>query len=131
MSINGKWQGKLIDASGVRGKLDLSIIESKGRVKGDFEIRFVSEDSGCCNSGDQRAVQSGPVDGKFDSKSGKLILAYGLTVGLKPIKVQLDAMLSDVKNVHAAQSILGCYDVESGSADLTLEGGGVVLWNYR
>ncbi len=131
MGINGKWQGKLIDASGVRGKIDLSISESKGRVKGDFEIKFVSDDSGCCVSGDQRAAQSGPVDGEFDSKSGKLSLTYGLSVGLKPVKVQLDALLSDIKNVHAVQSILGCYDVDSGSADLTLEGGGVVLWNYR
>jgi len=130
MSISGQWEGKLIDVTGVTATVQLALKEARGRVEGDFALYFVPQSEGACCQADRRLAQAGPVVGRYNAKSKTLNIDYTLTVGLKPASVHLDAALRDA-HPHAKQSLLGCYRVSSGEADLTLEGGGIVLWQFQ
>ena len=130
MSINGRWEGKLIDVTGVSAVIQAAIREDGGRIEGDFEVYFVTQTDASCCQVERQLVHSGPVVGRYDAKKNRLGIDYKLTIGLKPVSIHLDAAMRDAAP-HARQSIYGCYDVASEGSDLTLEGGGIVLWQYR
>lgn len=130
MSINGQWEGKLIDVTGVSAVIQAAIREDRGRVEGDFGVYFVSQSDASCCQVERQLVHSGPVAGRYDAKKGRLGIDYKLTIGLQPVSIHLDGALRDAAP-HAKQSIYGCYRVDSKGSDLTLEGGGIVLWQYR
>ena len=130
MSISGNWEGKLIDVTTVSALIQAAIKENGGKVEGDFGVYFVSQSDASCCQVDRQLVHSGPVTGRYDAKKERLVIDYKLTIGLKPIRIHLEAAVRDAAP-HARQSIYGCYQVESEGGDLTLEGGGIVLWQYR
>ena len=130
MSIGGQWEGKLIDVTGVSAVVKLALKEGRGRVEGDFAVYFVSQSDGACCQPDRRLAQTGPVVGRYDSKNNQLHFDYTLSVGLHPVNVRFDAAVREAYP-HAKQSIFGCYQVAADEADLTLEGGGIVLWQYQ
>lgn len=130
MSLNGQWEGKLIDATGVSAIIEAAIKESGGRIEGDFGVYFVSQsDPSCCHV-DRQLAHSSPITGRYDAKSRRITIDYKLTLGLEPVSIHLDAALRDAMP-HARQAICGCYRADAGKSDLTLEGGGIVLWRYR
>jgi len=129
MSLGGQWEGKLIDATGVNGIVKLSLSESRGKLSGDYSVYFLAEGSGGCCGPERQLVQSGSLDGKFDAKNRSVHIEYGLKVGGNDARVSLDGLLQAAMP-HARQAIFGCYDVDGAKAGLTLEGGGIVLWQY-
>jgi hypothetical protein len=48
MSVTGRWEGKLIDVTGIAASLTLDLEDSKGEAKGDFSAAFLPEPGGCC-----------------------------------------------------------------------------------
>jgi hypothetical protein len=130
MSINGRWEGKLNDVTGVTAVVQAALRESSGKVEGDFDVYLVSQGDASCCQVERQLVHSGPVGGRYDAKKGRVAIDYKLTIGMKPVSIHLDAAVREAAP-HAKQSIHGCYRVDSGGSDLTLEGGGIVLWQYR
>ena len=129
MAISGKWEGKLIDATGPTAGLEVNVKEKGGAVTGDFSLFFFSERDGCA-AGERRLVQSGPINGRYNKVTGKVNVTYEVTVGLEPAVVVLDGVVRDGHG-HARQAIVGCYGPKKDDRGaLTLEGGGVVLWQY-
>lgn len=128
MAVKGRWEGKLVDATGVSAAIELNLVERKGRLSGDFSTYFIAEDAGCSGPV-RRLAQSGVVRGTYSPKSKIVRLKYAVTIGLEPVDVSLEARLSDAGN-HARQALVGCYTA-GGGKDLTLQGGGIVLWQYR
>lgn len=127
MSVSGKWEGKLIDASGVTGIMEVHLKYSRGRVSGDFSAYFLSDADGCC-ADTKRLVQTGPVTGSYNAKTKKVRLTYKLSVGLKPIVVSVAGDVGSAGD-HAKRALRGCFAIKGDSA-LSLDGGAVVLWQY-
>jgi hypothetical protein len=129
MSLDGRWEGKLVDVTGVSGVITLTLKERRGKVEGDYSVYFLSQEgSGCCGP-ERQLVQSGIVSGKYDAGKRSLTISYPLSVGGKPAQIQLDATLRAAMP-HARQALFGCYGVDGGLSELTVEGGGIVLWQY-
>jgi len=130
MSLNGRWEGKLLDVSGPTGLVVLTLKSSGATFAGDFSISFLPpEDAECCSSGSRRLTQSGLVSGKLDSRTGRLRLNYEMTIDLNPVSVVLDGIVVKA-DPHARRALIGSYTVEKGSEMLSLAGGGCVLWLY-
>lgn len=130
MTLNGRWEGKLIDATGVSAIIEAAIKESDGQVEGDFNVYFLSQsDSSCCHV-ERRLVHSSPIQGRYNGKNGLISIDYKVSLGLDAVSVHLEGTVRDAMP-HARQAICGCYRADVGKSDLTLEGGGIVLWQYR
>ncbi len=127
MSVKGRWEGKLVDSTGVTAAVEMDLVDNKGRLSGDFKVFFLSE-RGCGGRPIRRLAQTGEVKGSYSARRDTVRLAYEVTLGLKPVAVRLDARLTEAGN-HARQAIVGCFTAE-GDDELTLMGGGVVLWQY-
>ncbi len=128
MSLKGKWEGKLLDASGASAAIELNLDDKRGRLTGDFDLYFLVDDPGCCGP-ERRLAQSGLVSGRVSAKTGTVRLDYKVTIGLKPTEVRFDGRLSETNN-HAEAAIVGCFAAAKGGEALTLGGGGAVLWRY-
>lgn len=129
MSISGRWEGKLIDVTGIAAALTLDLEESGGEAKGDFTAAFLPAADGCCDAGGPRQAQTGPVRGSVDEKAGTILLECEMTIGRRPILVAVDGRLVDA-DPHATRALVGCFDIREGVETLTLEGGGALLWAY-
>ena len=129
MSVSGRWEGKLIDVTGMAAAITLDLDESGGKGKGDFSAAFLPDSYGCCDTPTPRQVQTGPVTAQVDEKAGRITLQCEMTIGLRPIVVNVDGRIVEA-DPHAARAILGCFDIREGVETLTLEGGGAVLWQY-
>lgn len=129
MSVTGRWEGKLIDVTGIAAALTLDLEDSKGEAKGDFSAAFLPEPGGCCEPIGPRQVQTGPVRAKVDEKQGTIELVCEMTIGLRPVLVAVDGRLVDA-DPHAKRAMVGCFDIHEGVETLTLEGGGALLWEY-
>ena len=127
MSLKGRWEGKLVDASGATAIIELDIKDKDGRLNGDFSLYFLVDDPGCCGP-QRRLAQSGPVRGKV-KRNGSVRLDYKVTAGLKPVAVAFEGRLSET-NGHAKQALVGCFEARAGQDVLSLQGGGAVLWQY-
>jgi hypothetical protein len=128
MNLGGKWEGKLIDASGATAAIELNLDDTQGKLKGDFALYFLTEDPGCCGP-ERRLAQTGPVTGRVSSNTGTVRLDYKVTIGLEPTDVRFAGELSETNN-HAKVAMVGCYDTRKGGSALSLGGGGAVLWLY-
>lgn len=130
MRIDGKWEGKLLDASGPSALVVLHLKSVGDKIKGDFSVSFVSPSDGCgCDGPVSRVAQTGPVSGKYDSKANRVQLSYDLTIGLEPTSVAFECSVVNA-DPHARRAMVGCYAISNGGKTLTLEGGGCVLWLY-
>jgi len=127
MSISGKWEGKLVDATGAMASIELNMADKDGRVAGDFGLYFLVDDPGCCGP-QRRLSQTGEVRGQV-RRDGSVRLDYKVMAGLKPVAVVFEGRLSET-NGHAKQALLGCFEASDGQDALTLRGGGAVLWQY-
>lgn len=129
MSVTGRWEGKLIDVTGIAATLTLDLDDSSGEAKGDFSAAFLPEEGGCCEPVGPRQVQTGPVHAKIDEERGTIELVCEMTIGLRPVIVAVDGRLVDA-DPHARRAMVGCFDIREGIETLTLEGGGALLWEY-
>jgi hypothetical protein len=130
MSMRGRWQGKLVDASGVSGLLTMDLKDSRGELSGDFTVSFLPPGDDGCSPAAPTLAQSGSVQGTTDAKTGKVEIGYEMSVGLEPVTVRFTG--TQVKAIpHAARAVFGCFDLQKGGGALTLDGGACVLWQYR
>lgn len=127
MSLKGRWEGKLVDASGASAIIELDLNDKSGRLSGDFSLYFLADDPGCCGP-QRRLAQTGPVRGQI-KRNGTVRIDYKVTAGLKPVAVTFEGKLSET-NGHAKNALVGCYEASAGQGALTLQGGGAVLWQY-
>ncbi len=128
MSVNGTWQGKLLDTSGSTSRVMMELSESGRKVAGEFSVYLEAGRDGCGFSGWSLA-QVAPVAGNFASKGARLKLKYELKIGPKPIRVDFDARMVDA-DPHARNALVGTYTVRDDSRQIGFEGGGCVLWRY-
>lgn len=129
MSLSGKWEGKLLDTSGVISLLDLQLNERDGKIEGEFRAYFLSTDANGCCGPTKRLVQIAPVAGEFDKKNDQVYLNYELKLGDRSFAVSFEGDLVKA-DPHALRAIRGCYRIEESSERLGLEGGACVLWLY-
>jgi hypothetical protein len=127
MSLTGRWEGKLLDASGPTARLVVDLSETGGSLKGHYAATFLSEDLTGCGDAAEQVAQEGDVAGTV--KGDQVVLDQQLEIGGKPVRVRIDCRLSEA-DPHALQALAGCFNVEEGGDQLTLEGGGCVLWLY-
>lgn len=129
MNVSGRWEGKLLDMTGPAALLELNLKSSGGRVAGDFAVSFVSSDEAGCSGPTRRLAQVGPVSGKFDAKGNRVQLSYDITIGLEPVAVAFEGVMTNA-DPHARRALVGSYSVGKGAGQLTLEGGACVLWLF-
>jgi len=129
VSLSGQWEGKLIDVTGVSGLLKLELKETRGRVDGDYSVYFLSAAEGGCCGPERHLVQSGTVSGEYDPKKQAVRIEYDISVAGSAARVSVEAALREALP-HAKQALFGCYGINTEQADLSLEGGGLVLWQY-
>lgn len=128
MSASGHWDGRLVDVTGVTALLTLDLDAAGTDLQGSFSIGLLREVG---ESGDaQGQLQTGPVVGTVGEDGARIELRYRLSVGGQTVAVSVDGRLA-VAYPHAKQAILGCFEIHEGANTLTLQGGGVVLWQYE
>ena len=129
MNPAGKWEGKLLDMSGPVALLTLDLYGEGDALSGDFTISFLSPEDDGCYEPSRGLAQTGKVSGGLDPQTGRVQLNYEVTIGPEAVAVTFDATITKA-DPHARRALLGCYSVGEGAGDLTLEGGGCVLWLY-
>ena len=129
MTVSGRWEGKLIDVTGIAAALTLDLDDSDGSARGDFTAAFLPPGDDCGDTPAARQVQSGPVTATVDEDRGRIRLDYEMTVGLRPVVVSVDGRIVPA-DPHAGRAIVGCFEIREGADTLTLGGGGAVLWQY-
>jgi hypothetical protein len=129
MSVTGRWEGKLVDVTGIAAALTLDLTDKAGNATGDFSAAFLPDEDDCCNRPAPTQAQTGPVTAKVDEKAGRIKIECTMTIGLRPISVTVDGRIVKA-DPHARRAIVGCFDIREGVETLTLEGGGAVLWQY-
>lgn len=129
MSLQGHWEGKLLDAAGPAASVVLDLKDSRGDLSGDFSISFLPVDEEGCGSGVGRLAQTGAVAGQFVSKTGRVQFTYEVTLGLKPVSVTFEGAVVRA-DPHARRALLGSYAAARGADLLSLEGGACILWQY-
>lgn len=131
MSVAGKWEGKMLDASGPAARVVATLEQSDSRIKGEFSVYVASaRDDSCCGSSDWKLAQTAPVTGKYTERGGKVSLSYKLDVGKEPVGVSFEAKLAEA-DPHARRALVGSYVVHDAEQRLGFEGGACVLWLYR
>lgn len=128
MNLSGRWEGKLLDASGPMAMITLTLKGDGRTVAGDFEIAFVSAEDGCCGSS-RMPAQVGSVKGEISEKSGQVKLSYAVSIGLQPVNVGFTAHVVNA-DPHSRRAMLGCYEMDRQGGPLSLEGGACVLWQF-
>ena len=128
MRIRGRWEGKLLDASGVDALVALDLDGEGDDVKGEFSAGFLPERRDACG-GEYGPLQTvGAVHGRV-TEDGRLQLRSEMDVAGEPVVVTFDAGSGD-PDPHARAAFYGTFAVEEGYRTLTLQGGTVVLWRY-
>lgn len=127
MSLDGRWEGKLLDATGPTARLVLDLQQKKGELTGRYAVTFLSEDMTGCGDAVDQVAQEGEVTGTVEGD--QVVLVQDLQIGGKPVRVRFECRLAPA-DPHALRAMAGCFDVEKGGGQLTLEGGGCVLWLY-
>ncbi|MGD1973601.1 MAG: hypothetical protein PVH37_20895 [Desulfobacterales bacterium] len=128
MKIAGRWEGKLLDASGPVARVVTDLNESRGRVKGEFSVYFGSARNNC-EGAVWKLAQTAPVSGSFNSRGGRLRMKYKLDIGRKPITASFEAKLTEA-DPHARGALIGSYKMSDEGKQIGLEGGACILWRY-
>ena len=129
MNVQGRWEGKLLDISGPAALIVLNLRDRGGELSGDFSVSFLSPAEDGCGDTPQRLAQVGPVTGKSDKETDRVVLNYEMTIDLQPVSVTFEGRARRA-DPHALRAVIGLYDVRKGGEKLTLEGGACVLWLY-
>ncbi len=129
MDVSGRWEGKLLDASGPVARVTAVLKQAGERVTGEFSVYVASARDGCGCSG-WKLAQTAPVAGTFASSGQTLQLKYEQAVGAKPSGVVFEARLRDA-DPHARQALIGSYTVSDDARQIGFEGGACVLWSFR
>lgn len=128
MTATGRWEGKLIDASGPTARVELALTSKDGRVEGEFQATFLPPTDASCGPSAPRLVARGPVEGSEDGNGGIRVSTKLETAG-SSIAVELDAAAADA-DPHARRALLGTFRIVEGADVLTMQGGATVLWDY-
>ncbi len=129
MSVAGKWEGKLLDTSGVAAKVEAELTQKQTAVAGQFSVYFASarDDCGCA---DWTLAQTAAVKGTYRSRGEQVRLKYVVDLGGRPVNVVFQAKLTKA-DPHASKALVGSYTVTDEEQELGFEGGACVLWLYR
>lgn len=130
MRIDGTWEGKLLDISGLVALSTVSLREEKGEITGDFSVFFLSPADDPCGKITKKLAQTGPVSGRIDKETNRIQVDYKMTIEGKPIAVSFKGSITKA-DPHAHLAIYGYYDVIEGAIPLTVEGGTSLLWLYN
>jgi hypothetical protein len=116
----GRWVGEYIDATGQRATLNLSLREDTGRIRGDYELVFKTEDA--------PFRVAGQVAGKREANRVQMEVPLSGDVreqrGGPP--VTFEARLTPAGS-YARQSLVGVIDEVP---ELNIEGGVWVAWLF-
>ncbi len=128
MTATGRWEGKLIDATGPTARVELELRSKNGRVEGEFRATFLPPTDASCGPSAPRLVARGAVEGKEDGNGGIRVSTKLDTAG-STIAVELDAAAAEA-DPHARRALFGTFRVVEGADVLTMQGGSTVLWDY-
>ena len=128
MSVTGRWEGKLVDATGPTARVDLQLKSSRGRVQGEFRATFLPPTDSSCGPAAPRMVASGDIKGT-ERKDGGIRVRTSLETAGSTIEVELNADPSNA-DPHARRALFGTFRVLLGADVLTMQGGSTVLWDY-
>lgn len=130
MKIDGRWEGKLLDMSGLVALVTARLKEKNDAITGDFSVFFLSPAGDGCGKTIKRLAQTGPVSGKIDRKTNRIQLSHKLTIEGIPGELAFVGSITEA-DPHAISAIYGYYEVVEGAVPLTIEGGTCLLWLYR
>ena len=128
MKVSGRWEGKLLDASGPMARIVTNLKESSGRIKGEFSVYFESARNQC-EGAVWKLANTAPVRGSFNSRRGRLRMKYKVDIGGKPIAASFEAKLTKA-DPHARGALIGSYKMSDEGKQIGLEGGACILWQY-
>jgi len=130
MNIEGRWEGKLLDMSGLDALVTANLKEENSKITGDFSVYFISPAEGDCGKTVRRLAQTGPVFGKIDKETNNVQLNHKLTLEGKPGELSFTGTLTKA-DPHAKSAIYGHYEIVKGDIPITVEGGTCILWFYH
>ena len=128
MKVNGHWDGKLLDVSGVDAILGLDLRAQDEKVSGKFTATLLPAAEDVCGGQVRGPKISGPVEGSIDAK-GNLVLKAELEAQGQRIVAVFSARPGK-PDPHAAGAFYGGYAIEEGASALTFQGGACVLWQF-
>lgn len=128
MSVNGHWDGKLLDVSGVDAILALDLRADGEEVSGKFTATLLPAAEDVCGGQVRGPRISGPVAGSLDDR-GNLVLKAELDAQGQRIVAVFSARPGK-PDPHARGAFYGGYAIEEGASALTFQGGACVLWQF-
>lgn len=129
MNVSGKWEGKLLDASGSVARVKAELKQSESRISGEFSV-YMRSARGGCDPGDWSLALSAPVSGSYSTRGDKVRLKYSLKIGDTPIDVAFQGQATKA-DPHARRAVLGSYSTSDEGGRIGFEGGACILWLYR
>lgn len=117
--ISGQWSGLMYDIEGYRARLEMTLEESQGSLRGSVQV-------GLIESHDVRE-QRGEAVGKISDK-GEVTLEYQVETAPQETMVRFTGRLFPVQQ-HAKAALYGTYEVRTPREE-TLSGGVAILWKY-
>ncbi len=129
MNVQGRWEGKLLDATGVDAQVELLLTSEGEELRGEFRAYFLPVSSDGCAPTASNLAAFGEIAGQSLAAEGKIEINSRIQAGDTTVSVRFQAQSAD-PDPHAKQALFGVYTVEEGAEALTLQGGTVVLWQY-
>ena len=129
MSVSGRWEGKMLDVSGTESRVVLDLEDSGRGVSGDFSVYAGSARDGCGCGGSPKLVHLAAVKGTHSEARGRVKLTYVLQTSKAGAEVRFAAEIREA-DPHARRALVGSYEVADKAAQIGMEGGSCVLWQY-
>lgn len=115
-----QWKGKLLDAFGRVGQIEMTVAPEGGR--GAFQLELQERDG-------KPIVLKGEI--QLSQEGETIRLRSEAMVTQRPEKLEWEATLSRVEaGRYAKAAMLGIYRVPRSGADLPLTNGVVILWQF-
>ena len=133
MDKEPKWQGKLLDANGRVGKLEMNVDAERGR--GAFTVELLERDGKPAVFRSEITLEGGAAEMRLRSSAQGTSAPEGSSggQGYPPGKetVQWEANLNRADaGRYAKAAMLGSYNVANGGPELPLSTGVMILWQF-
>jgi hypothetical protein len=130
VGIGGRWEGKMLDASGAASRVVLDLDDSSARIVGDFSVYIDSARDGCDSGcGGPKLSHVASVTGRYAERNNLVRLTYQLDGAKATTTVKFSAKLAEA-DPHASRAFVGTYSVDDETGRIGMEGGACVLWQY-
>ncbi|MGB2717784.1 MAG: hypothetical protein WBC51_26605 [Vicinamibacterales bacterium] len=120
MESKGKWTGKLLDASGRVGKIEMDVGAEGGR--GAFTLELQERDG-------RPVTLKGPITLTTEGETYRLRSSPGTEQERGRGEWQATLSRGD-SGRYAKAAMMGTYGVSGGGPELPLTGGVVILWQF-